>query len=437
MFTGERKIFMHRIGVALVGFGTIGSGVVKILEDDSELIMKKAGVEINLKYVIDKDWQTPRSVEIKRARKISDYREALNDRDIDVIIELAGGTSFAYTLIEEALKAGKNVVTANKALLAERGLPLFKLARERNLSIGFEASVCGGVPIIRTVGDALVGDRVLSLYGIVNGTTNYILTRMFEENMSFAAALKQAQKLGFAEADPELDLNGFDAAHKIKILSELAFNTCINFEDVYVEGITNIQLEDIKVASELGYVLKLLAIAKLDPDKTVEVRVNPTLVQKGNQLSSVRNEFNAVLIESSYLGISMYYGRGAGSMPTASAVTADLVDIAKSIREPASTLKYSCFNNYPLKSIGDIETRYYVRFNVPDKPGVLSKISGIFGVNNISIASVIQKERSKTDYVPVIMTTHMAFEKDMIRAVDEIEKLYFSKQRGVKIRIME
>ena len=421
---------MPGIGVALVGFGTIGSGVVRILEDDFELIREKTGVEIRLKYVVDKDWQTPRNVEIKRAQKITDYKTALNDSEIKVIIELAGGTGFAYTLIEDSLKAGRNVVTANKALLAERGLPLFQLARDRNLSIGFEASVCGGIPIIRTVGDALVGDRINSIYGIVNGTTNYILTRMFEENLSFAAALKQAQKLGFAETDPTLDINGFDAAHKITILAELAYNMNINFSDVYVEGITNIQLEDIKVSSELGYVLKLIASAKLDPDKTVEVRVNPALLPRGNQLSFVRNEFNAVMIESEYLGSSMYYGRGAGSMPTASAVVADIVDIAKAVNEPVSTLKYRSCNGYPLKNIGDIETRYYVRFNVLDKPGVLSKISGIFGANNISIASVIQKERSKTDYVPIIMTTHSAFEKDINNAFDEIEKLYSETARS-------
>ncbi|MGA2142562.1 MAG: homoserine dehydrogenase [Brevinematales bacterium] len=428
---------MPGIGIALVGFGTIGSGVVRILEDDFELIREKTGLELRLKYVVDKDWQTPRNVEIKRAQKITDYKTVLEDKDINVVIELAGGTGFAYTLIEDCLKAGKNVVTANKALLAERGLPLFQLARDRNLSIGFEASVCGGIPIIRTVGDALVGDRINSIYGIVNGTTNYILTRMFEENLSFAAALKQAQKLGFAETDPTLDINGFDAAHKITILAELAYNININFSDVYIEGITDIQLEDIKVSSELGYVLKLIASAKLDPDKTVEVRVNPTLVPRDNQLSFVRNEFNAVMIESEYLGNSMYYGRGAGSMPTASAVIADIVDIAKAVNEPVSTLKYRSFSGYPLKNIGDIETRYYVRFNVLDKPGVLSKISGIFGANNISIASVIQKERSKTDYVPIIMTTHSAFEKDINNAFDEIEKLYFSKHRGVKIRIMD
>lgn len=260
---------------------------------------------------------------------------------------------------------------------------------------------------------------------------------MFEEDQSFDAALKQAQKLGFAEADPTLDINGHDAAHKIAILAALAFNTAVDYHQVYTEGIEEIKLEDIRNAEELGYIIKLLAIAKLDPDNTVEVRVNPTLVPADNQLAFVSNEFNAVLIESAFLGNSMYYGRGAGSHPTASAVIGDIIDIAKSIKSPVKSIKYVPFNNYQLKNIGDIESRYYVRFNVLDKPGVLSKISGIFGNNNISIASVIQEERSKTNYVPLIMTTHTALEKNMNRALDEIEKLDFNKKQGVMLRVME
>ncbi len=428
---------MPEVGIALVGFGTIGSGVVKILHDDCKSIFLKSGVEIKLKYIIDTDWTADRHVDTGNAKKSTDYREALSDKEVDIVIELVGGTGFSYSLIKESLERGKNVVTANKALLAEKGTDLFRLAAKTGRSIGFEASVCGGIPVIRTVSDALVGDNIRSIYGIVNGTTNYILTRMYEENLSFSTALKQAQRLGFAEADPSLDIRGIDAAHKISILAELAYNTPVNFGNVYVEGIENIQLQDIKDAAELGYVLKLLAIAKLDPDGTVEVRVNPTLVPMKNQLSFVRNEFNAVLIESAYLGNSMYYGRGAGSLPTATAVIADIVDIAKSIQNPLTTMKYHAGNSYRQKSIGDIETRYYVRFSALDKPGVLSRISGIFGANNISIASVIQKERSKTDYVPIIMTTHSAFEKDIINAFDQIEKLDFTRQRGVLLRIME
>ncbi len=428
---------MSKVTLALVGFGTIGTGVIEILKNNSEIIKKRTGIEIVLKYIVDIDITTPRKTDLASAIKITNYKEALKDPEVDIVIELVGGTGFSSILVEESIKSGKNVVTANKALLAEKGAALFKLADENGKNIGFEGSVGGGIPIIRTVSDALVGDKIYSIYGIVNGTTNYILTKMFEEDQSFDAALKQAQKLGFAEADPTLDINGHDAAHKIAILAALAFNTAVDYHQVYTEGIEEIKLEDIRNAEELGYIIKLLAIAKLDPDNTVEVRVNPTLVPADNQLAFVSNEFNAVLIESAFLGNSMYYGRGAGSHPTASAVIGDIIDIAKSIKSPVKSIKYVPFNNYQLKNIGDIESRYYVRFNVLDKPGVLSKISGIFGNNNISIASVIQEERSKTNYVPLIMTTHTALEKNMNRALDEIEKLDFNKKQGVMLRVME
>lgn len=428
---------MPKISLALVGYGTIGAGVVEILENNRELILKRTGVEFEIKYLVDKDWTTPRRVEAKHGKRITDYHEILKDKDVSIVVELAGGTGFAYSVIEDSLKAGKNVVTANKALLAEKGFPLFDLARQSSLAIGFEGSVCGGIPIIRTVSEALTGDNVQSIYGIVNGTTNYILTKMTEEKMSFESALKQAQKLGFAEADPTLDIGGFDAAHKIAILSSLAFNTAVRYDQVYVEGISGIELEDVANAQELGYVLKLLAIAKKDPDNSVEVRVNPTLVPLDNQLASVRNEFNAVLIESEYLGNSMYFGRGAGSRATATAVVADIIDIGIFIDDPTKTTKYLQFNDHPVKPIGNISSRYYVRFNIVDKPGILSRISGIFGNHNISIASVIQKERSATNYVPLIMTTHEARENDIIRALDEIEKEAFNKKRGVMLRIID
>lgn len=428
---------MPKISLALIGYGTIGTGVVEILENNREIIRKRTGVEFEIKYLVDKDWSTPRRIEAKSGKRITDYREILKDKDVSIIVELAGGTGFAYTVIEDSLKAGKNVVTANKALLAEKGFPLFDLARENNLAIGFEASVCGGIPIIRTVSEALAGDNILKLYGIVNGTTNYILTKMTEEKLSFESALQQAQKLGFAEADPTLDIGGFDAAHKLAILSSLAFNTTVRYDQVYVEGISNIELEDVATAQELGYVLKLLAIAKMDPDKSVEVRVNPTLVPLDNQLASVRNEFNAVLLESEFLGNSMYFGRGAGSRPTATAVVADIIDIGIFINDPTKTTKYLQFNDYPVKPVGNIASRYYVRFNIFDKPGILSRISGIFGSNNISIASVIQKERSATNFVPLVMTTHEARERDIVKALDEIEKESFTNKRGVMLRIID
>lgn len=426
---------MRQVKAALVGFGTIGSGVVEILENNREQIQKRTGVDIVLKTIVDKDLTTPRRVESKNAKKTADYLEALNDPEIEIVIELVGGTGFAHKLVEDSLKAGKHVVTANKALLAEKGAGLFQLANEKKRAIGFEASVCGGIPIIRTVTDALAGDNIQSIYGIVNGTTNYILTKMFEEEMDFDTALKQAQKLGFAEADPTLDIGGHDAAHKIAILASIAFNTPIDAHSVYTEGITAIQLEDVKNARELGYVLKLLAVAHFD-GKSVEVRVTPCLVPEENQLAAVRNEFNAVLIESEYLTKSLYYGRGAGSRPTATAVVADIIDIAKAADMAHLTTKSVQFNQYPLKPMGEIESRYYIRLNIVDRPGVLSKITGIFGNYQISIASVVQKERKANDLVPLVLTTHEAKEASILKALSEIEQLDFSSDRAILIRVM-
>ncbi|MGC8764647.1 MAG: homoserine dehydrogenase [Brevinematia bacterium] len=427
----------RKIKIAIIGAGTIGGGLINILNKERETILKKTDIDIEIKYIIDKDAERLEKAVFSGAIKSKDYKDALKDKEVEIIVELVGGKDFAYSLIEEALKNNKNVVTANKALLAEKGLELFRLAEMLNKTIGFEASVCGGIPIIRTIYDALAGDKIEGIYGIVNGTTNYILTKMYEENISFSAALKEAQKLGFAEADPTLDISGIDAAHKIAILAQIAFNTEIEFDNVYVEGINKIELEDIKNADELGYILKLLAIAKLDPDNSVEVRVHPCLVSKENLLAFVRNEYNAVFIETEYFGNSIYYGKGAGANPTSTAILADIIDIAKNNQNSQSRTKLKHIFKLNVKDIGEIESRYYVRFLVPDRPGVLSKISGIFGENNISIASVIQKERSKETYVPLIMTTHTAKEKNLLNALNEIEKLDFSKKRGIMIRLID
>lgn len=429
---------MSKVGVAIIGYGTIGTGVAEILQKNKDLILKRTGTEVQLKYVIDKDTTSPRRIELTGGLKITDdYKAAMNDPEVHIIVELVGGTGFSYTLVEETLQAGKNAVTANKALLAERGTPLFKLAEEKGVVIGFEASVAGGIPIIRTLSNSLAGDNVKAIYGIVNGTTNYILTKMFEEDLSFDTALKQAQELGFAEADPTLDIGGGDAAHKIAILGALAFNNPLSFDEVYTEGITDVKLEDVKYAGELGYIVKLLGIAKKDEGGQIELHVNPALVSKDNQLAAVRNEFNAVLIESEYLGTSMYYGRGAGSQPTATAVVADIISIARSIDKTERTNKYSQFNDAPIKEMGEIHSRYYIRFGVKDQSGVLSDISGIFDKNGISIASVVQKERSETEFVPLILTTHCAKERSVLEALNAIEKKDYTESRGVMLRILD
>jgi homoserine dehydrogenase len=429
---------MTKVGVALVGFGTIGTGVLEILQSNRELILNRTGVDINLKYIVDIDIKTPRRVmPDSSVRMTTDYTEALKDPEIAIIIELVGGTGFALKLVEESLRAGKHIVTANKALLAEKADAVFGLRNELGMVIGFEGSVAGGIPIIRTVTNALAADNITALYGIVNGTTNYILTKMSEEKMDFKTALRQAQELGFAEADPTLDIGGFDAAHKIAILGALAFNCPIPYQQVYVEGIDSVHLEDVSYAADMGYILKLIGVARIDSDERVEFRVHPTLLPEKHQLAAIRNEFNAVMIESRYLGTSLYYGRGAGSTPTATAVMSDIISIGRSLDNPERSAKYQVFNNYPVKPMADIESRYYLRFNVRDQVGVLSGISGIFSEYNISISSVVQHETKIGDHVPLILTTHRAKEGNILTALERIEKLEYSNGKGIMIRILD
>ncbi len=427
---------MSKISIAIVGFGTIGSGVIQILQEQAKIIKKRIGVEVFIKYVVDKDITTPRSVELLSGVLTDDYKRAINDSEIDVIIELVGGTTFAYQLVEESLQAGKSIVSANKALLAERGTDLFELAGKKGQVVGFEASVAGGIPIIRTVNDAMAGDTIHAIYGIINGTSNFILTKMFEEGWDFSKTLKRAQDLGFAEADPTLDIEGYDAAHKIALLAALAFNTTIKYDEVSVEGITKVDLEDMKQAGEIGYLIKLLAIAKRDKNNKIELRVNPTLVPIDSQLASIKNEFNAVLIDSEYLGESMYSGKGAGSLPTASAVVADILDVAKRKDDPKRTNKYISFNDFSIKNLDEIESKYYIRFNFNDQVGITNNISSIFSDCNITIASMIQKEKTDNNGCMLILTTQYAVEKDIVAALDAIQKLDLNIQRGIMIRMI-
>jgi homoserine dehydrogenase len=424
------------VKVGVIGFGTVGGGVVDILQQNRELIKNRTGVNIELKSVVSKNFSNV-GVEILYAKKLSDYNDVINDEEIYIVVELVGGIDVPFDIISKAISKKKSVVTANKALLAERGHILFRMAEENGVTIGFEASVAGGIPIIRSIADAMVGDKVSEILGILNGTTNFILTKMFEENIEFEEALKEAQRLGFAEADPSLDIDGIDTAHKITILSQLAFNTFVDFNSVHIEGIKNISLMDIKYAYEMGFVLKLLGIAKLDDDGKVEIRVHPALISKDNQLASVKNEYNGVLVKSKNLGITMYYGKGAGRYPTAVSVVSDIVEIAKNLDNPRRVNKISHFTEREVKPMGDILSKYYLRFLVIDKPGVLSIISKILGDNNISIASVIQKEVMPHEFVPLVMVTHHAKEKDLMKAVAEINSLNVVKGSGAVIRIVD
>lgn len=433
-YTWRRAV--KTVGIALVGFGTIGSGVVDILQTLEKTIEKRTGISPELRWVVDKDITTPRPVKVEKAKLTTDYREALSDPKVDIVIELVGGKTFAYTLVEEALKAGKHVVTANKALLAERGKDLFALAKQMKKSLAFEASVGGGIPILRTITHSLVGDVIEGIYAIVNGTTNYILTQMSLSHRSLDEALREAQKKGFAEADPTLDLNGDDAAHKLAILASLAFHTEVEFSQVYYEGIEHIALEDILHAEKMGYVIKLLAIAKRDKDNRLELRVHPTLVPQDNQLAFVHHEYNAILVEGRYLGTSMYYGKGAGSHPTATAVVADVMAIAEHLESKSFEL-FRAYQKLEVKPIDEVFCRYYLRFHVLDQMGVLARIASIFGEYGISIASVLQPEQSENEYVPLIMTTHEASEKKMRLALEEISRLSFVRDRVVMIRILD
>lgn len=421
---------MEKINIGIIGFGTVGTGTVKILLNQRDLIKKRTGLDLVLKKVADRDLERPRDISLPKELLTKDAWEIIKDPEIDVVVELVGGTTIAKEFILEALRNGKHVVTANKALLAEHGNEIFKEALQRGLKIGFEASVGGGIPIIKVIKEGLVANKMLAIYGIINGTTNFILTKMTYEGIDFQDALREAQTLGYAEADPTLDIEGIDSAHKITILASLAYGIPFSFNSVYCEGITKITAQDIAFAKEFGYKIKLLAITKI-LDGEIELRVHPTMVPEHYLISKVDGVFNAIYVEGDCVGSTLYYGRGAGSMPTGSAVVADIVDIAKGI----NTMPVDFSEKYTIKPMQEIESMYYFRFNALDRPGVLSKISGVFGEHNISIASVIQKGRSKAGAVPLVILTHKAKEKDVLRALEEIDKLPVVSDKSVFIRV--
>jgi homoserine dehydrogenase len=421
---------MKLVKVGVIGFGVVGTGTIKILLNQRELIKKRTGIDIILKKVADKDIERPREINLPKEILTTDAWEIIKDPEIDIVVELVGGTTIAKEFIIEALKNGKHVVTANKALLAEHGNEIFEEALQRGLKIGFEASVGGGIPIIKVMKEGLVANKILAIYGIINGTTNFILTKMTNEGIDFQDALSEAQRLGYAEADPTLDIEGIDSAHKITILASLAYGIPLSFNKVYCEGITKITAQDIAFAREFGYKIKLLAITKI-LDGEIELRVHPTMVPEDYLISKVDGVFNAIYVEGDSVGETLYYGRGAGSMPTGSAVVADIVDIAKGV----NTMPPDFSEKLYIKPMEEIESMYYFRFTALDRPGVLSKISGVFGEHNISIASVIQKGRSKAGAVPLVILTHKAKEKDVLEALEKIDKLPVVAAKSVFIRV--
>ncbi|MBD3183263.1 homoserine dehydrogenase [Candidatus Poribacteria bacterium] len=429
----------HEIKVGVIGWGTVGSGVVKILVNQDQYMMKPGSFSIKLGKIADLDITTPRDTAVDPSLLTTRVSEIIEDREIDIVVETIGGLNPATDFIRSALKAGKHVVTANKAVLALYSKELFKIAKENKVRIGFEASVGGCIPIIRSLREGLVSNRIQAIYGIVNGTSNYILSEMTDKGMDFSEALKEAQERGYAEADPSSDIEGIDAANKIAILTSLAYESDVKLDSVFVEGVTRVTQRDIQYASELGYRIKLLAIAKLVDNNKLQVRVHPTMLPERSMLASVEGVFNAIYVVGNATGSTMFYGRGAGQMPAASAVLSDIVDISKTIAANANSqlLPSPVLDNteYSIKPVAEIETRYYIRVQVLDSPGVLAQISGILGDNSISISSVIQKERREGKTVPIVMMTHEAVEKNMQNALKEIDALSVVTPKSMLIRV--
>ncbi len=430
---------MKKINIGLIGFGNVGTGVVKILRERKSFLSDKTGLQISIKKICDKNLTSRRSVFVDRSLLTRNAEEIINDPQIDIVVELIGGIHPAKGYIIEALKRGKNIVTANKALLAEEGRELFSIARDRQKSIYFEASVGAGIPIIKSLREGLVSNKFYSIFGIVNGTSNFILSQMSENNCTFNDALKEAKLKGFAESDPTLDIEGVDSVHKLIILTYLCFGRLVDLDDVFIEGISRISLADVNYAKELGLEIKLLAIAKKVDDE-LEVRVHPTLIPKSHLLASVAGVNNAIYVSSDLAGNLLFYGPGAGQMSAASAVVADLVDLTQDIKAGLFRPTLNVVSDKLIKRLrrmDEVESRYYIRFMALDKPGVLAKISGILAKFGISIASVTQKERRKAHVVPIVMIIHEAKEKNLRSALEEIDHLSVIKQKSVAIRMEE
>ncbi len=430
---------MNVVNIGLIGAGTVGCGVAKILFENSGLIEKRTGIKINIKKIADIDINRKRPVKIPKKIFTTDAWQVINDPDIPIIVELVGGTKISKDFVMGALNNKKHVVTANKALLAHHGKEIFASASKNNVNIGFEASVGGGIPIIISNKESYVANNIKSIYGIMNGTCNYILSTMSKEGLDFNVVLKSAQEKGYAEADPSFDIDGIDAAHKLSILIMLSYGQFIRFNKFYVEGIRNISNLDISYSDELGYVIKLLAIAKAK-ETGIEAGVYPALVRKGTQMADVSGAFNAIYMVGDALGPTMLYGMGAGMMPTGSAVVGDITQIAKALSNTDNNCYIPRFfddNNYSnLIAMSEKTGNYYLRFQVKDKPGVLGKITNVLGKHSISIESVIQKGKEPNGGdVQVVMMTHESREKDLKNAIKKINRFSFVNNRSNFIRI--
>lgn len=434
-------LFMKEICIGLIGFGTIGVGVAKIIRENGKLLEDRIGFKLKLKKIADLDIITPRGIDVEPNILTTNVNEILDDPEIQIVIELIGGYEPARTFIEKAMKNGKQVVTANKALLADSGIEICRLAREHDVDIAFEAAVAGGIPIIRSLREGLIANRFEKVLAILNGTCNFILTAMTENpGISFDEMLKKAQDLGYAEADPTLDIEGIDSAHKLVLVLAITHGIWMPIDRIFVQGITQIDPFDILMAQEFSYKIKLLAMILRHGDK-VEVRLHPTMLPKNHPLAQVDGVFNGIYLRGDMVGEQLFYGRGAGREPTASAVIGDVVEVARNIGREANgkvpPLGYSDENlsSGRVMDISEITTNYYLRIRAHDKPGVLSKIAGIMAEHNISIHSVIQKKRVTGAAVPVVFLTHVAREADIQKAIEKIGLLEAVEGSPVIIRI--
>jgi len=428
---------MNKINIGLIGYGNVGSGLVKLLKERRSFIKERFKTELSIKLICDRSIQKKKPAGFSSAQLTTDFKDIIYNKDIDVVVELIGGLKPAEMIARESLKNGKHLVTANKELVAQKGKELFREAIKYNRNIYFEASVAAGIPIINAVTDGLAGNKFNGLYGIINGTCNFILSEMTKTSCSFAHALKEAQKRGYAESNPTLDINGMDSVHKLAILTFLTIGKFVKPDEIFVEGITHVDHMDIEYADSLNLRIKLLAIAK-KVDNELEIRVHPTLIPRRHPLASVNGIFNAIFLNTDPAGDILMYGQGAGQMAAASGVASDLINLATHHDDSASTRISNLsreFAKVRLRKMDQIETKFYIRFMAVDRPGVLAKISGILGQHGISISSLNQKLRHRSSAVPIVMLTHQAKEKMIRLALEKISQLQIVRSQPVAIRM--
>ena len=431
---------LSQINVGIIGFGTVGAGTVEVLLENREAIKNRVGAEIAVKRIADLDVKTDRNVSVAQDLLTTEAMDVINDPDIHIAVELIGGIDKAKEYILKAMAAGKHVITANKALLAEHGAEIYDAAKKHRVSLAFEASVGGGIPILRSLREGLAANRINSLMGILNGTSNYILTEMTQKGHPYGEVVQEAIDLGYAEDPPTLDVDGTDAAHKLAILVSIAYGSPVSFDHIYREGIDRLTPDDIRFAHEFGYCIKLLAIARRSEDR-IEARVHPTMISLDHIMANVNGAYNAIYVEGDFVGPNLFYGLGAGRRPTGSAVVSDLIDLARRIRDGSDSRMPPLGHALPLQEgptirpIESLRSAYYFRCSALDHPGVLSKIAGILGEHQISIYSVIQKGRKVNGSVPIVMLTHEARESSVLKALSEMDGLDVLTDKTLMIRV--